>query len=282
MVFPVESEDRTLRNLLMLCQDHARLVVEVYRKVLVMIDGLLNEKYELMREWLDEIEKLTHESLEIKRNLMKELHETGALLFNREDLYRLISKASEVVDIIEGMGVRLWAIGNMKWKILCLCLIALFCAVCTAEAQVTGTFTYTVNGCIVTATPTLSAHVDYYKWKVENDIECETAWISSDDIEPHIFTLNYGVNYLITLYVMNETLHGESHASVFVPTQPISLEAEIEVTPDTTSEYKNMFDSFPEPIKEWFAERNQAEITIISICVVTFAFLFVVVLSHLL
>jgi predicted phosphate transport protein (TIGR00153 family) len=117
MVFPVESEDRTLRNMLMMCQDHARLVVEVYRKVLVMIDNLAKGNYDGMKQRLDEIEKLNHESNEIKRNLMKELHETGALLFNREDLYRLISKASEVVDYIEGIGVRLWAIGNMKWAI---------------------------------------------------------------------------------------------------------------------------------------------------------------------
>ena len=43
MVFPVESEDRTMRNLLMLCQDHARLIVEAYRKILAMTDNLIKE-----------------------------------------------------------------------------------------------------------------------------------------------------------------------------------------------------------------------------------------------
>jgi uncharacterized protein Yka (UPF0111/DUF47 family) len=48
---------------------------------------------------------------------MKELHESGSILFNREDLFRLISKASEVNDYIESIGVRLWAIGEKEWTI---------------------------------------------------------------------------------------------------------------------------------------------------------------------
>ncbi len=117
MVFPVESEDRALRNLLMLCQDHARLVVEVYRKVLVMIDALVKGENDDMRKMLDEVEKLHAESRKIQLTILKELHESGSILFNREDLYRLISKAGEVNDLIEAIGVRLWAIGEKKWTI---------------------------------------------------------------------------------------------------------------------------------------------------------------------
>lgn len=117
MVFPVESEDRALRSLLMLCQDHARLVVEVYRKVLVMIDALVKGENDDMRKMLDEVERLHAESRKIQRSIMKELHESGSILFNREDFYRLISKAGEVNDYIEAIGVRLWAIGEKKWTI---------------------------------------------------------------------------------------------------------------------------------------------------------------------
>ena len=117
MVFPVESEDRTLRNLLMMCQDHARLVVEIYRKVLTMIDGLVKGETDELESSLSAIEKIQLESLEIKRNIMKELHESGSVLFNREDLYRLISEAGEIIDLIEGIGVRLSAIGANKWVI---------------------------------------------------------------------------------------------------------------------------------------------------------------------
>jgi uncharacterized protein Yka (UPF0111/DUF47 family) len=64
-----------------------------------------------------EIEKIQMNSLEIKRNIMKELHESGSVLFNREDLYRLISEASEIIDLIEAIGVRLSAIGENNWVI---------------------------------------------------------------------------------------------------------------------------------------------------------------------
>lgn len=117
MVFPVESEDRALRNILMMCQDHARLVVEIYRKVLVMIDKLVKHQTGGMKESIDEIQEIQTESIRIKRNIMKELHETGSMLFNREDLYRLIVKQSEVIDHAESVGVRLWAIGERDWKI---------------------------------------------------------------------------------------------------------------------------------------------------------------------
>ena len=117
MVFPVESEDRALRNLLMMCQDHARLVVEIYRKVLMMIDKLVKGDSSDLNVLLDDVEKFQMESLEVKRNIVKELHETGNLLFNREDLYRLISKAGEVIDLIESTGIRLAAIGERNWKV---------------------------------------------------------------------------------------------------------------------------------------------------------------------
>ncbi len=117
MVFPVESEDRTLRNLLMMIQDHTRLVVEIYRKILLMIDRLVKAEFDGMRGLLDEVEKIQLDSIEIKRNIMKELHESGSVLFNREDLYRLIIKDAEVIDHIESAGVRLCAIGERKWKI---------------------------------------------------------------------------------------------------------------------------------------------------------------------
>ena len=117
MVFPVEREDRALRNILMMCQDHARLVVEIYRRVLVMIDNLVKHEHGGMQERIDEVQKIRTEAIEIKRGIMKELRSSGTLLFNREDFYRLIVKQSEVIDHAESVGVRLEAIGERNWKI---------------------------------------------------------------------------------------------------------------------------------------------------------------------
>jgi len=117
MVFPVENEDRTMRNLLMLCQDHARLVVEIFRNILFMIEDLVKGDMEELVGRLESVEKLHGSSLDIKRTLMKELHDTGGMLVDREDFYRLITKSSEVIDYIEGIGVRLGEMGNWKWNI---------------------------------------------------------------------------------------------------------------------------------------------------------------------
>lgn len=117
MVFPVESEDRTMRNLLMMSQDHARLVVEIFRRVLVMVEGLSKNNLNQLKSSLEEIEKLHKDSLALKRNMIKELHESGSVLMNREDLYRLISKSGELMDYIEGIGYRLHAMAERKWKI---------------------------------------------------------------------------------------------------------------------------------------------------------------------
>jgi uncharacterized protein Yka (UPF0111/DUF47 family) len=112
-----EYEDRALRNILMMCQDHARLVVEIYRRVLVMIDNLVKHEHGGMPDRIAEVQKIRMEAIEIKRGIMKELHASGNLLFNREDLYRLITKQSEVIDHAESVGVRLEAIGERGWKI---------------------------------------------------------------------------------------------------------------------------------------------------------------------
>jgi len=117
MIFPVESEDRTTRNLLMLSQDHARLTVESFRKVLVMIENLVNHDVTELRDRLEEIEKIHSESIEIRRIMMKELYETGGMLINREEFYRLFSKLGEGNDHIKGVGVRLWEMGEQNWKV---------------------------------------------------------------------------------------------------------------------------------------------------------------------
>jgi uncharacterized protein Yka (UPF0111/DUF47 family) len=101
----------------MLSQDHARLIVEIFRKVLIMIENVIKDDIKIHKEELDEIEKLHSRSLEIRRMMMKELHETGGMLVNREDLYRLFSKSGEVTDHIKGIGVRLWEMEERTWKI---------------------------------------------------------------------------------------------------------------------------------------------------------------------
>ena len=106
MVFPVETEDRTMRNLLMLCQDNARLIVEAFRKILAITDALVKKEGNTAGHTND-IQSIMKESSDIKATLIKELHEIGGVLVNREDFFRLISTFGDIMDHINSVGQRL-------------------------------------------------------------------------------------------------------------------------------------------------------------------------------
>ena len=117
MVFRIDNEDRALRNLMAIYQDHAREVIEIFRKILSMIEDLVKGDRSNIGGKLREIEEHQRRSLEIKREMMKELNETGSLLINREGLFRLIGKLGEIVDYVEGLGVRIGGMAEREWEI---------------------------------------------------------------------------------------------------------------------------------------------------------------------
>jgi uncharacterized protein Yka (UPF0111/DUF47 family) len=116
MVFPIESEDRTMRNLLMLCQDHARLIVEAYRKVLAITDNLINEEKKASG-YMEDINSIVNESIDIRGTLIRELHEIGGVLVSREDFFRLISKFGDIVDHINSIGARFAEMEKRNWLV---------------------------------------------------------------------------------------------------------------------------------------------------------------------
>ena len=116
MVFPVESEDRTMRNLLMLCQDNARLLVEAFRKILAITDALVKKEGNAAGV-TDDIQSIMKESSEIKATLIKELNEIGGVLVSREDFFRLISSFGDIMDHINSVGQRLWEMEKRGWEV---------------------------------------------------------------------------------------------------------------------------------------------------------------------
>ncbi len=116
MVFPVETEDRTMRNLLMLCQDNARLIVEAFRKILSITDALVKKEGNTAG-YTDDIQSIMKESSGIKATLIKELHEIGGVLVNREDFFRLISTFGDIMDHINSVGQRLYEMEIRGWDI---------------------------------------------------------------------------------------------------------------------------------------------------------------------
>ncbi|MBD3171127.1 DUF47 family protein [Candidatus Bathyarchaeota archaeon] len=116
MVFPIESEDRTMRNLLMLCQDNARLIVEAFRKILSITDALV-KKEGIAAGYTDDIQSIMIETSDIKATLIKELHDIGGVLVSREDFFRLISSFGDIMDHINSVGQRLAAMEERGWVI---------------------------------------------------------------------------------------------------------------------------------------------------------------------
>jgi len=117
MVFPIESEDRTLRNLLMLCQDNARLVVEAYRKSLILFDYLTKGKPIGNANPLPDIQKIIDDSNRVKTSTVKELSEIGGILVSRDDFLRLASSFSGMMDSIEVIAMRLIEVKARDWKL---------------------------------------------------------------------------------------------------------------------------------------------------------------------
>jgi uncharacterized protein Yka (UPF0111/DUF47 family) len=117
MVFPIESEDRTLRNLLMLCQDNARLVVEAYRKSLTLFDYMTKGKPVGNANPLTDIQKIIDDSYRVKASTVKELSEIGGILVSRDDFLRLSSSFSGMMDSIEVITMRLVEVKARDWKL---------------------------------------------------------------------------------------------------------------------------------------------------------------------
>jgi uncharacterized protein Yka (UPF0111/DUF47 family) len=100
----------------MLCQDHARLVVEAYRKVLAITDNLTNKEKKVGR-YIDDIKKIVNESIDIRGTLIRELHEIGGVLVSREDFFRLISKFGDIMDHINSIAARFAEMEKRGWFI---------------------------------------------------------------------------------------------------------------------------------------------------------------------
>lgn len=117
LVFRTVSEDSVLRDLITIYQGHAREVIEIFRRVLSMIEDLNKDDRADIEARFKEVEDIHIKSLEIKRTMMKELSQTGTLLIDREDLSRLVGKLGEIVDYIESIGVMISEMAEMKWKV---------------------------------------------------------------------------------------------------------------------------------------------------------------------
>lgn len=113
----METEERVRRRALSTCQDHLRKVVEVTRKVTQMVDSFVKGDRDSARQFFSEIIKMEDEVDVAGRRVARELADIGGILTSREDFLRFTNQVNEIADFCEGIGFRLLAIMDKKWKV---------------------------------------------------------------------------------------------------------------------------------------------------------------------
>jgi predicted phosphate transport protein (TIGR00153 family) len=107
LTFPLETEATARRRILNICQDNARVLVEIVRKLALMIDSLSTGDNDKVKDQYKEILAIREQSNKLKATLLGEVASLGSLLISREDFLRLTFRLAEITDTAEGVGFRL-------------------------------------------------------------------------------------------------------------------------------------------------------------------------------
>ncbi len=116
MVFPAETAAQIRRRMLDILQDHARKVLEAVRELSPLLSSYLKSIHKEVDEHYNNIARLEQEAETLKRTLMTELSEAGAILLSREDFLRLAAISSEIVDYAGGIAFRVAEMSSRKWE----------------------------------------------------------------------------------------------------------------------------------------------------------------------
>jgi len=116
MAFPAETTKQLRRRIIDICQDHARKVLDATRELPSLLDAYSRDDGTSIREHVSKIQKIEEEANELKRVLMTELTEAGAILLSREDFLRLVAASNEMVDSCGAIAFRISELNNMNWK----------------------------------------------------------------------------------------------------------------------------------------------------------------------
>jgi uncharacterized protein Yka (UPF0111/DUF47 family) len=115
-VFPTETEATVRRRILQICQEYARLIVDIVRELFQIIDEASMDKMSKARIHNGNLYSLLEESREVKLRLFDEISSVGTLLLNREAFLRLIFELERITDNAEATAYRLKYIIDGKIK----------------------------------------------------------------------------------------------------------------------------------------------------------------------
>jgi len=116
MVFPEETTKQLRRRTIDICQDHSRKILDASRELPVLLDAYSNDDEVAIKEGVSKIRKIEEEANELKKVLMTELTEAGAILLSREDFLRLVTTSNEIIDSCEGIAFRVSELNSRRWK----------------------------------------------------------------------------------------------------------------------------------------------------------------------
>ncbi len=117
MAFPYEAEESIRRRILKICQEHARTVVEISRKLVLIFESQEKDRKKGIKKHYDELFELIEQFEEDKKRFLEEVATAGGLLIDREDFLRLIFKFNEIADSMEGVAFRLLNCDEKQWEI---------------------------------------------------------------------------------------------------------------------------------------------------------------------
>lgn len=116
MAFPTETEATVRRRILQICQEYARLIVDIVRELYQMIDEASMDKMNKAKSHNKTLYSLLKEAREVKLRLFDEITSVGTLLLNREAFLRLIFELERITDNAEATAYRLMYIIDGKVK----------------------------------------------------------------------------------------------------------------------------------------------------------------------
>ncbi|MGC8961004.1 MAG: DUF47 domain-containing protein [Candidatus Bathyarchaeia archaeon] len=115
-MFPTETEATVRRRILQICQEYARLIVDIVRELFQIIDEASMNEMDKARIHNGSLYSLLEESRGVKLKLFDEITSVGTLLINREAFLRLIFELERITDNAEATAYRLMYIIDGKIK----------------------------------------------------------------------------------------------------------------------------------------------------------------------
>ncbi|MFQ5871630.1 MAG: DUF47 family protein [Candidatus Geothermarchaeales archaeon] len=114
MEFLSSAEMEAKRRILLTLQDHVRSAVTVAGYLPQMLKALGDSEYETVEKLYKKVKVIDENSRGVEKGFLRELLSVGPLLTSRDELIRLISSVSSIIDSLEGSAYRIAFFSNLR------------------------------------------------------------------------------------------------------------------------------------------------------------------------